>query len=200
MYTCIYVSVYIYHIRRTVWNTDRADVNNIRWMFEEDEARVDRQGEAEGNFVYYSKRLSIFIESHHLIYVEKAKRGRAQFVITVESSRKIFHLYTGFQYEIDFERQIQKNVMTGYERRLQRKDLRANTGAGGGGASIGTVGGGGCNSGNTAISLNSGLQCTDLQAHTGAGGGGASGGTVGGSGRHSRNTAISHNSGCCVIL
>ena len=198
MYTWIYVSVYIYHIRRTVWNTDRADVNNIRWMFEEDEARVERQGEAEGNFVYYSRRLSILIESHHLIYV--AKRGRAQFVITVESSRKIFHLHTGFQYEIDLERQIQKNVITGYERRLQRTDLQANSGAGGGGASSGTVGGSGRHSRNTAISHNSGPQRTDLHANLGAGGGGASGGTVGGSGRHSRNTAISHNSGCCVIL
>ena len=146
MHICI--CIYIYHIRRTVWDTDRADVNNIRWMFEEDEARVAKHGEAEGNFVRYSRRQSILIESHHLIYVEQAKRGRAQFIITIEGDRKIFHQHTGLQYEIDFERQMQKNVMTGYERRIRRTDLQGNKGAGEEG------------------------RRTDLQANKGAGGGG----------------------------
>jgi len=135
--TCIFDTNRVTVLRRTVWDTDRADVNSIRWMFEEDENRVAKQGEAEGNFVFYSRRLSILIESHHLIYVEQAKRGRAQFIITIEGSRKIFHQHTGLQYEIDLERKIQKNVMTGYERCLQRTDFQNSRGGEVGGVSCG---------------------------------------------------------------
>ena len=120
--TCIHEYMYVIIIcRRTVWDTDRADVNSIKWMFEEDETRVAKQAGNEGNFVPYSRRLSILIESHHLIYAEQAKRCRARFVITIEHDRKIFHQHTGLQYEIDLERNVQKNVMTGYERRLKRR-------------------------------------------------------------------------------
>jgi hypothetical protein len=61
------------------------------------------------------------IESHHLVYL--SKRGKPQFVVTIESDRKHFHQHTGLQYEIDFVHCSQKNVVTGYVRRLLRRDL-----------------------------------------------------------------------------
>ena len=108
-------------LRRKVWETDRADVNGIQWCFEEDSDRVQGQSEAHGSWVPYSRRLSIMIESHHLVYL--SKRGKPQFVVTIESDRKHFHQHTGLQYEIDLVQDTQKNVMTGYVRRLFRRDL-----------------------------------------------------------------------------
>ena len=61
------------------------------------------------------------IESHHLVYL--SKRGKPQFVVTIESDRKHFHQHTGLQYEIDLVQDTQKNVMTGSVRRLLRRDL-----------------------------------------------------------------------------
>ena len=45
-----------------------------------------------------------------------------RFVLTLESGHKRFNLHTGLQYEVDLERSTQKNVMTGYQRKLLRRD------------------------------------------------------------------------------
>lgn len=121
--TCVFDPSRLTVLRRTVWNTDRTEVNRVQWLFQEDEDRLYVHGDDRfGAWVPYSRRLCILIESHHLIYSEAAKRGRPKFLLTLESGHKRFNLHTGLQYEIDLERLIQKNVMTGFERKLLRRD------------------------------------------------------------------------------
>ena len=114
--------------RRSAWDSSRAEVNRVQWMFEEDTDRVHVAGhqvagvgDPDGQFVPFSRRICILIESHYLIY--KDGRGKAQPIVSIEADRKPFHSRTGLQYEIDFDRYIQRNVMTGHERRIRRKDL-----------------------------------------------------------------------------
>ena len=123
--TCVFDPSRITVQRRSVWDTGRDEVKRVQWMFEEDTNRIAGHrgadiADVDGQFVPFSRRLSILIESHHLIY--KDGRGKAQAIVTIEADRKIFHSHTGLQYEVDFDRYIQRNVMTGYERRLRRKD------------------------------------------------------------------------------
>ena len=124
--TCVFDPSRITVQRRSVWDTGRDEVKRVQWMFEEDTNRIAGHrgadiADVDGQFVPFSRRLSILIESHHLIY--KDGRGKAQAIVTIEADRKIFHSHTGLQYEVDFDRYIQRNVMTGYERHLRRKDL-----------------------------------------------------------------------------
>jgi GTPase SAR1 family protein len=119
--TCVFDAARITVLRRKVWETDRADVNGIQWCFEEDSDCVQGQSEAHESWVPYSRRLSIMIESHHLVYL--SKRGKPQFVVTIGSDGRHLHQRTGQQYEIDFVNYTQKNVITGYVRRLLRRDL-----------------------------------------------------------------------------
>ncbi len=119
--TCVFEATRITVLRRMVWETNRADVNGVQWSFEEVRDRAGAHAEAHGSWVPYSRRLSIMIESHHLAY--ESNGGEARFVTTIESERKHFHHHTGLQYEIDLVRCTQRNVMTGYLRRLLRRDL-----------------------------------------------------------------------------
>ena len=70
----------------------RDEVKRVQWMFEEDTNRVAGHrgadiADVDGQFVPFSSRLSILIESHHLIY--KDERGKAQAIVTIEADRKI---------------------------------------------------------------------------------------------------------------
>ena len=65
--------------RRSVWDTGRDEVKRVQWMFEEDTNRIAGHrgadiADIQGLFVPFSRRLSILIESHHLIY---EPRGRS---------------------------------------------------------------------------------------------------------------------------
>ena len=120
--TCVFDAHRVTVLRRKIWESNLDDVNCIQWCFEEDDDRVGLHDEAHGKWVPFSRRLSTMLESHHLVYVDG--RGKAQFVVTVESDRKHVHLHTGLQYEIDLAQSTQKNVMTGYQRRLLRRDMQ----------------------------------------------------------------------------
>ena len=118
--TCVHDASRISVLRRVKWDTDRADVNNIEWMWKEDRFRVGAQSDVDDEgWVAYSRENSIMIESH---WLARAKGGRSQFIITIENSRKLFHEHTGMKYEIDLERLTQRNVMTEYKRHLRRRD------------------------------------------------------------------------------
>ena len=126
--TCVFDPSRVIMQRRSAWDSSRAEVNRVQWMFEEDTDRVHVAGhqvagvgDPDGQFVPFSRRICILIESHYLIY--KDGRGKAQPIVSIEADRKPFHSRTGLQYEIDFDRYIQRNVMTGHERRIRRKDL-----------------------------------------------------------------------------
>ena len=119
--TCMFDAHRVTVLRRKISESNLDDVNCIQWCFEEDDDRVGLHDEAHGKWVPFSRRLSTMLESHHLVYVDG--RGKAQFVVTVESDRKHVHLHTGLQYEIDLAQSTQKNVMTGYQRRLLRRDM-----------------------------------------------------------------------------
>jgi hypothetical protein len=73
-----------------------------------------------GCWVPYSRQRSLFIESHHRLYVQQ--RGRASVLVVCEESRKLFHRHTGLRYEVHFDRMEQRNVETGWMRRMKRVD------------------------------------------------------------------------------
>ena len=119
--TCVSDASSVMVLRRVKWDTDRPEVRSIEWMWEEDSDRaaahkpcVDRE-----EWIGYSRENSIMIESHRLA---RSMGGRSHFIITIENGRKLFHEHTGMQYEIDLEKRTQKNVMTGFQRRLRRLD------------------------------------------------------------------------------
>ena len=120
--TCVFEASRVTVQRRFKWDTDRRDVSSIEWLFEEDRDRVSGHDRTHGQFVPFSRRNSIMLESHHLVFADKSKGGKEQVVLTIESERKIYHQHTGFQYEVDLVRMKQRNVMTGFERRLLRRD------------------------------------------------------------------------------
>jgi hypothetical protein len=116
-----------------VWDASRVSVQGraedkgdsemayITWCFEEDEDRVSAHSERmAGRWVQYSRQRSHFIESHHRLYAKG--RGRASVLVVCEESRKLFHRHTGVRYEVHFDRMEQRNVETGYVRRLKRVD------------------------------------------------------------------------------
>ena len=121
--TCVWDGSRISVQRRIVWDTDRTDVNEIEWMWWEDSSRVAAHTHRVGEWVPYSRQISIMIESHYL--ARQTRGGQNEFVIRIEGGRKIFHEHTGLQYEINLTAMTQKNVMTGYERRLQRRVQQA---------------------------------------------------------------------------
>ena len=125
--TCVWDGSRISVQRRIVWDTDRTDVNEIEWMWWEDSNRVAAHTHRVGEWVPYSRQNSIMIESHYL--ARQTRGGQNEFVIRIEGGRKIFHEHTGLQYEINLTAMTQKNVMTGYERRLQRRSMAHERGA-----------------------------------------------------------------------
>ena len=93
----------------------------IAWCFEEDAHRVSAHSERmPGCWVPHSRQRCFFIESHHRLYVQR--RGRASMLVTCEESRKLFHRHTGLRYEVHFDRMEQRNVETGWVRRMKRVD------------------------------------------------------------------------------
>ena len=93
----------------------------IVWCFEENEWRMSAHSQKMmGCWVPFSGARSMFIESHHRLYVQK--RGRASVLVVCEESRKLFHRHTGVRYEVHFDRMVQRNVETGWERRIMRVD------------------------------------------------------------------------------
>ena len=118
--TCVFEASRVTVQRRWKWDTDRVDVCSIEWLFEEDQDRLSGHDETHGRFVPFSRRNSIMLESHHLVFADKSKGGQSRVVVSIESERKVFHQHTGLQYEVDLERMTQRNVMTGFERRLER--------------------------------------------------------------------------------
>ena len=93
----------------------------IVWCFEEDAGKMSAQSERmTGCWVPYSRQRSLFVESHHLLYVQRM--GRASVLVVCEESRKLFHRHTGMRYEVHFDRMEQRNIETGWVRRLKRVD------------------------------------------------------------------------------
>jgi hypothetical protein len=93
----------------------------IVWCFEEDASRVSAHSERmTGCWVPYSRQRSLFVESHHRLYVQH--RGRASVLVVCEESRKLFHRHTGVRYEVHFDRMEQRNVETGLFLRVRRVD------------------------------------------------------------------------------
>jgi hypothetical protein len=93
----------------------------IVWCFEEDANRISVHSERmTGLWVSYSRQRSLFIESHHRLFVQL--RGRASVLVVCEESRKLFHRHTGMRYEVHFDRMEQRNVETGWVRRMKRVD------------------------------------------------------------------------------
>ena len=128
--TCVFEASRVTVQRRIKWDTDRRDVSSIEWLFEEDQDRLSGHDETHGQFVPFSRRNSVMLESHYLVFADKSKGGKAQVVVSIESARKIFHQHTGLQYEVDLVRMRQRNVMTGFERRLLRQTKGALAGVG----------------------------------------------------------------------
>ena len=116
--TCVWDASWITVLRRIVWDTDRADVNEIEWMWWEDSNRVAAHTQRVGEWVAYSRQNSIMIESH---WLARSKGGQSEFVIRIEDGRKLFHEHTGLQYEINLAALTQTNVMTSFVRPLLRR-------------------------------------------------------------------------------
>jgi hypothetical protein len=128
--TCVWDASWISVLRRIVWDTDRADVNEIEWMWWEDSDRVAAHTQRAGEWVAYSRQNSIMIESH---WLARSKGGQSEFVIRIEDGCKLFHEHTGLQYEINLASLTQTNVMTSFVRPLLRRNSRVEGGAEGGG-------------------------------------------------------------------
>jgi len=143
--TCVFEASRVTVQRRFKWDTDRTDVSSIEWLFEEDQDRLSGHDTVttHGRFVPFSRRNSVMLESHHLVFADKSKGGKGQVLVTIESERKIFHQHTGLQYEVDLVRMRQRNVMTGFERRLLRQQVGTVLEGGHGGGGGGGPGGGG---------------------------------------------------------
>ena len=91
----------------------------IRWCFEEDQHRISAQSETLGDcWVPFSQLTSFYIESHYLAW--KRSAGQSSILVVCEESRKLFHLHTGTQYRVHFDRMMQQNEQTSYERRIMR--------------------------------------------------------------------------------
>ena len=116
--TCVWDASWISVLRRIDWDTDRADVNEIEWMWWEDSNRVAAHTQRVGEWVAYSRQNSIMIESH---WLARSKGGQSEFVIRIEDGRKLFHEHTGLQYEINLAALTQTNVMTSFVRPLLRR-------------------------------------------------------------------------------
>jgi hypothetical protein len=121
--TCVWDASWITVLRRIVWDTDRADVNEIEWMWWEDSNRVaaHTQRVGESRWVAYSRQNSTMIESH---WLARSKGGQSEFVIRIEEGRKLFHEHTGSHYEINLTTSTQTNVMTSFVRPLLRRNVR----------------------------------------------------------------------------
>jgi hypothetical protein len=119
--TCVWDASWISVLRRIVWDTDRADVNEIEWMWWEDSDRVAAHTQRAGEWVAYSRQNSIMIESH---WLARSKGGQSEFVIRIEDGRKLFNEHTGLQYEINLAALTQTNVMTSFVRPLLRRNAR----------------------------------------------------------------------------
>ena len=93
----------------------------IVWCFEEDAFRVSAHSERmTGCWIAYSRQMSLFVESHYRLYVQRT--GRTSVLVVCEESRKLFHRHTGARYEVHFDRMVQRNVQTRWERRMRRVD------------------------------------------------------------------------------
>lgn len=119
--TCVFDPERVTVQRRFVWDTDRADLTNIQWMFEEDSDRLAGHEEIHQGWVAFSRQNSVMLESHYLVFDDKSKGGASQVVVSIENSRKIFNKHTGLLYEVDFVRMKERNLMTGFERNLRRR-------------------------------------------------------------------------------
>ena len=104
---------------------DKGDdmMNMIRWCFEEDQARISAHSETMGGcWVPFSIAASYFIESHHRAW--KQHGGQSGGILVVcEASRKLFHPHTGMEYRVFFDRMVEQNVQTAFERRIHRHEL-----------------------------------------------------------------------------
>ena len=97
------------------------EMSFLVWCFEEDDSRISAHAERmTGCWVPFSRPKSFFIESHHRLYAQR--RGRASVLVVCEASRKLFHRHTGTRYDVHFDRMEQRNVETGYMRRVRRVD------------------------------------------------------------------------------
>ena len=121
--TCVFDAERVTVQRRIVWDTDRTDVQKIQWLFEEDSDRVRGHDETYGGWIPFSRRNSIMLESHYLVYADKSKGGGSKVIVTIEKDRKRYNRHTGLQYEVDLSRKKERNIMTGFERRLHRRQL-----------------------------------------------------------------------------
>ena len=121
--TCVYDADRVTVQRRVVWESDRADVQKIQWLFEEDIDRLKGHHETYERCVPFSRKNSIMLESHYLAFADKRRGGRSKVIVTIEKDQKKFNTHSGFQYEVDLARMKERNVMTGYERRLRRRQL-----------------------------------------------------------------------------
>jgi hypothetical protein len=107
--------------RRVVWDTDRAEVKTVKWLFKEDRNRLGAHDVVYLNeWVPFSSRNSIMLESHFRVFEDKTKGGRSQVMVNIECDRKKFNKHTGLRYEVDLVRMKERNVMTGFERPLRR--------------------------------------------------------------------------------
>ena len=117
---CVWDAIRVTVLGRVEDKGDKA-MAFIMWCFEEDANRVSAHSERmTGLWVSYSRQKSHFVESHHRLFVQL--RGRASVLVVCEESRKLFHRHTGMRYEVHFDRMEQRNVETGWVRRVKRVD------------------------------------------------------------------------------
>jgi len=117
--TCVFDASRVTVQRWALWGTERADLSSMEWMWWEDEDRVSAHAGADGRWVPYSRETCIRIESH---YLARSEGGKDKIQVMINNGHKLFHEHTGYVYEIDLVAMTQTNVMTGFERRLLRRD------------------------------------------------------------------------------
>jgi poly [ADP-ribose] polymerase 10/14/15 len=99
------------------------------WHWEEDGSYLDRHQPSmvltDTNFVSYAQDSSDLIERAYLQWQEG--RGFAEYHLDISTSstsgQKVNNADTGLQYDLNFEFMVQRNVKSGFERNIHRREV-----------------------------------------------------------------------------